>query len=602
LKSKSFVLLIMLVVYTHSLAFAVDLDPEKFMTTDKIKPGMKGIGKTVFSGTKVEEFQIEVLDILKNGLGPKSDVIWVLCSGGPLAETGVMQGMSGSPIYIDNKLVGAVAYTFSYSKKPIAGITPIADMLSIIGKDSNVKSKDIGMIDDLDILFPNSEFANEDKDKQWKFDNSESNTLGYEKIQNPIMMSGFSTKTIEYISPMLKKYGMTPIQGGGGGSRGNLEDIKIEPGSVIGIQFVRGDYNAFGYGTVTYIDEKNILAFGHPMSGLGPIELPASIGEVNILRPSLVISSKLASPVKTVGTLTYDSQYGIMINTEKQPEYIPMKIKIRTQGNNYQEFNFEILKNKLFAPSFIASTAMDVVLVATKQVGDYTMKTHAEANIKGYPKIVMDNIYSGQSTDIFLSDFANPFFAIMRNRFEEVDIENILLEIDFEDKRTNASIDNITINKSTVKPGDSIDISMSITPYLQETIKKEFSITVPSDVPEGRALLRISNASASMAWENARAPRKSIPVSVSHIIKQLQESEMNDNIIVEIFVPKTGMTVKGEELPALPLTAISIIDSSNQAGNSTPTLGTTFLKERIKTDYVLIGNAVLLLTIDQNAP
>ena len=586
---------------------AVELDPSKFMTVDQIKPGMKGIGKTVFSGTKIEEFQIEVIDVLKNGNGPKSDIIWVLCSGGPLEETGVIQGMSGSPVYIDGKLIGAVAYMPNtlFAKRPIAGVTPIADMLGIIENSEKGGATRQGMMDEFDIPFPlENQSDSVEKQSEMKLggigNNSPASLL--EPILTPVMMGGFSPKTIEYISPILKKFGMIPLQGGGTSAQNEPNDVKIEPGSVVGIQFVKGDADAYASGTITYVDGDKVLAFGHPMYGMGKTNLPVAVGKISLLFPSMLVSSKYGSPVRIIGTLTRDDMYGILTDLTKQPEFIPMKIRIIKGDNQTQEFNFEIAKDRLFAPSFILSTALDTIQIATQQVGDYTMRTHSEISIKGYPKLIKDDVFSGLVPDVVASDFATPIYMIMQNRFEDVDVENISLDVTFEDKRTNAIIDDVQINKSLVKPGDSVNVTISITPYMQDTIIKQFDVVIPRDAPEGRALLRISDATANTMWERSRAPMRARVTDLTQLIKLIQEDESNNNIIIELFSPKAGVIIRGEELPALPFTAFSVMNSSKQVGTTGPTFGTTFLKQRLSTDYVISGNVSLPLTIDRDAP
>jgi len=585
---------------------AVELDPSKFMTVDQIKPGMKGIGKTVFSGTKIEEFQIEVMDVAKNAMGPKSDIIWVMCSGGPLEETGVISGMSGSPIYIDGKLIGAVAYRAgSFTKRPIAGVTPIAEMLGVIENSEKDVSTGQGMMGGLNVPFPIQGHSDSEID-QINIEPEEPRGNLYvsslEPIQTPVMMSGFSPKTIEYITPTLKKFGMIAVQGGGTSIQNESDDVKIEPGAVIGIQFVKGDSDAYASGTVTYVDGNKVLAFGHPMTGMGKTSLPTAIGRISLLVPSMLSSSKQGSPVRIIGTLTRDDMYGILTDLTKQPEFIPMKIRVIKGDNQTQEFNFEIAKDRLFAPSFILSTALDAILIATKQVGDYTMKTHSEISIKGYPKLIKDDVFSGLVPDVVASDFATPIYMIMQNRFEDVDVENISLDVTFEDKRTNAIIDDVQINKSLVKPGDSVNVTISITPYMQDTIIKQFDVVIPGDTPEGRALLRISDATANTMWERSRAPMRARVTDLAQLIKLIQEDESNNNIIIELFSPKAGVIIRGEELPALPCTAFSVMNSSKQVGTTGPTFGTTFLKQRINTDYVISGNVSLPLTIDRDAP
>jgi hypothetical protein len=302
-----------------------------------------------------------------------------------------------------------------------------------------------------------------------------------------------------------------------------------------------------------------------------------------------------------MGTITEDNISGILIDITKKASFIPVKVQIKSQ-NGVQEYNYEVVKHRLFAPTFIALAAYDIISTATKAMGDYTMKTHSEISIKGYSKLILDDVFSGMVPDIVASQFAMPILQIMRNRFEEADIENISLDITFEDKQTGASIDDIRINKNTVKPGDSVKVTASITPYMQDTIIKQFDVAIPKDMPEGRASLRILDATASSAWDRARAPLKSRVADLGQIIKLIQEEESNNDIIIELVSPKMGVTIKGKELPALPLTALSVISSTKQVGTSGPTLGTTFSRQIVHTDYVISGSFSLLLTIDREAP
>ncbi len=575
----------------------MELDPNKFMTVDQIKPGMKGIGKTVFFGTKIEEFQVEVIGVYKNVIMPKSDLIWVLCSGGPIDEAGVISGMSGSPVYIEGKLIGAIAYRAgSFAKRPIAGVTPITEMLSIIGKSE--KDGSTGLTNTIDFDLP---FIAKEEIENGQDDQKGSDLLPIVPIQMPVTMGGFSQRTIEYASPIFRRLNMTPVQGGGASVYEKDENVRPEPGSVAVIEFVRGDYSVFGSGTITYIDGDKILAFGHPLSGYGKISLPVSVGKIGLLVPSMSASTKQGLPIKTIGTLVQDDQYGILVDANKQPSFIPVKIKINSV-NGYQEYNFEVVKSRLFSSSYIYLTALDTITNATKSVGDYTIKSHSEVNIKGYPKLVKDNVFSGTDPSVVATQFTMPIFQIIRNKFEEVDIEDITLEITFEEKQTSATIDDVRINKTTVKPGDSVMLTISITPYLQDTITKEIEIAIPKDMPEGRALLRISDASASSSWDRTRAPMRSKVTDLRQIIKQIQEEESNNTIIIDLFYPKAGVTVRGEELPALPLTALNIISSTKQVGTSGPTLGTIFSRQKVQTDFVISGSANLQIVIDRDAP
>lgn len=603
LKSLTVLLCIFSLLCLYSATLALELNPDEFMAVDEIKPGMKGIGKTVFEGAKIEEFQIEVLEVVKNVIGPKSDIIWVLCSGSPLEETGVMSGMSGSPVYIDGKLIGAMAYRLgTFAKRPVAGVTPIADMLEVLEEESAGSAEHTGTgawsyPEQAGSMFYNKQAGSLSYESEMSVLPSEGNPASMVPIQMPVMMAGFHPRAIKDITPVLRKFGMTPIQGGGTPSQTELEEVSLEPGAVLGVEFVRGDASVFASGTLTYVHGDKVLAFGHPMVGMGKTSLPMSGGRVTLLLSSLMASDKLASPVKTMGTLIYDSQHAVMGIIGKQPEFIPMKIRI-----NSREYNFEIAKHKLFSPSYIFLTVITAIYNAEKSMGDYTMRIHSEISLKGYPTISKDNIFSGSSPSMVASELAAPLYPLMRNSFEEADVESVLLEISFEDKRTNARIDGVWINKDQIRPGDSLEVTVFLTPYMEDTVTKRFTVAIPKDTPEGRSLLRISDASSSYSWEISRAPMISVATDLPHLVQQIREEESNNDIIVELFAPKMGVTIGDQELPALPLTAFSVMSSPKQAGGIGLTRGTTFLKQRIHTDYVISGSAMLSLNIDRDAP
>ena len=579
-------------------AFALELDTSKFMPVDEIKPGMKGIGKTVFEGTRIDEFQVEVLDVTSNPIGLIGKIIWVECSGGPLAETGVLGGMSGSPVYIDGRLIGAVAYrsSGSFVKRPIAGVTPIASMLSILEKadldtqHSMLDARYTEAISSLLAYAPGSSI-------EYPASSIQDSTTSVAPIQVPVVVSGFHPRTIEDMTPVFRKLGMVPVQGGGAASRDDSAEVSMEPGAVVGVQYVKGDASSFGYGTVTYTQGDRVLAFGHPMSGMGKTSLPMAGGRVSFLVPSMLSSSKSAVSSKTVGALAYDSEYGIMGVIGKQPEFIPMKVRV-----NSREYNFEIAEHRSYSSLYVFMVALSTIYSTEKATGDYTMRTHSEIKLKGYPVISNDNVFSGRSPGVVASAFTSPVNAIMRNRFEEVDVESLLLEISFEDKRTNAVIDGVRINKNRVRPGDSVTVTVFLTPYMQDTVRQQFQVTIPKDVPEGSVLLRLSDAAASYTWERARAPMKTRIADLPHLVQLIREEERNDDIIIELYAPKVGITIRNQELPALPLTTFSVMNSRKQAGGSSFTRGTTFSKQRIRTNYAISGSAMMFLNIDRDAP
>src|SRR5581483_8655362 len=256
-----------------------------FLEVKDLKPGMRGVGKTVFSGDRIDDFQVEILGVLEN-IGPKQSLILARLSGGPLASTGVLQGMSGSPVYIDGKLIGAVAMAFPFAKEPIAGIRPIGEMLRVGAEPAPDSSKRLRAS-----LF--------DKDLTGVFGGRQEALAGGAKmvdIATPVSFGGFTPATIEQFAPQLRKLGLEPLQGMAGGGSGSTrmgDPSRIKPGSMISVQLMNGDCNMSADGTVTYIDGNMIYAFGHRFLSVGTTALPFARSEVLTLLPVLTTSFKI---------------------------------------------------------------------------------------------------------------------------------------------------------------------------------------------------------------------------------------------------------------------------------------------------------------------
>src|SRR5215471_19046984 len=336
------------------MAFTLSLSAEttSFMSVDEVRPGMKGTGKTVFQGTKIEQFDVELLGVLKN-YAPKQDMILARLSGGPLAKTGVIAGMSGSPVYIDGKLLGAVAFSFPFATEPIAGIQPIQQMLGLLDqKPAPAQQKIAGnglegepragilpsesptsfiykQFEKLaagtplsQLLLPQSLLSNN------PFSTS-TGTASLTRIQTPLFVSGATPAALQQFGALFNTFGFTPVQGGGGGSAAGLATStpsKVEPGSSINVELIRGDISWSANGTVTYVDGNRVYAFGHPNLTAGPTDVPMSAGYVISLLPNLQNSFKLAVPLDVVGSFQQDRSTGIAGTVGVKSKMIPVTV------------------------------------------------------------------------------------------------------------------------------------------------------------------------------------------------------------------------------------------------------------------------------------
>ncbi|MBC8232366.1 hypothetical protein H8E77_22695 [bacterium] len=593
-------------------AQAIEWDNSKFMALDEIKQGMQGKVKTVFSGNKIEEFNMEVINIEKNAL-PQWDVIWARGWGGTFDETGIANGMSGSPVYINGRLIGAVSLgAYNQKKGDLFGITPIELMLKVTQKGMNPKLSYGGGSGEVMPFFTINHNSADDEIGLFSIwpshrarhenhgVNLYSNPQGM-RLQIPATYSGFSPQAINYIQPLLEEYGMCLLQGGGGG--GSVDtDVPIEPGQVMGFEFARGDFSLSALATLTYVEGNQLLGWGHSFFGEGNMNIPLSVGYVNYVLPLITRSAKMSSSIKTIGTLVQDRQPAIAGILGASPSFIPVNLRVKTQDGVTKELHYEVIRHQRLSAGYAILGTLSLVDAVDKSSGDSTAHVHTVISLKDQPDIIKDDFYSSSLGAVSAAyESLSPLYSLINNPFQKVEVENIAVDISIQDKRNTAPIEGVRINKNRYKPGDEIQMFITLRPYLEHPIIQKATVTIPKDMPDGVAVLLISSVTSNESWQKNRAPLNFQPKNIQQLIKLLQRGESRNNIIIEIYVPKIGMTVQGEEMPELPLSMLSVMTHQTQTEGGF-TRGTTLLREKLPTKYFISGGAGLRLIIDRNAP
>jgi len=586
------------------------------MPLAEIAPGMKGEGYTVFSGTTVEKFSFEVISIEYN-FYPNWHVVWVKGSGENFEKTGVAGGMSGSPMYINGRLIGAISLGYFNQREHanLMGITPIELMIEVTQRGmqpnlsyrggtrfnfgSDTVSKGIEMLP----LTPDTRHVPKagigTSATPDRFERSP-------HLQMPVAFSGLPTGAIGYFKQFFNAYHLSPIQGAGGGSP--VESAPIEPGQIVGLEFVRGAFTAFGYGTMTYIEGDQLLGFGHSMFGEGNVNLPMSGGYVHFILPSTSRSSKIASPTQPMGTLVQDRQAAIAGLIGSHPSFIPVNAKIQTMDGQVHSTPYEVIRHRDFSTLYTLIPLWFIIDGIEIYTGDHSVNVDAKIVLKDQPnltsrEIVRRNVYSSSGSPGFQATRAlTPLFSLIGNQYEKIEVERIDLDVKMEDKRKTAVIEAVRIDKDRYRPGEKIEVTMRLRPYLEESIIQTGTITIPEDAPEGITTLLAISPNLYEGWQRARAPLNYQPTNINQLIKLLQREENNSDIILELFVPKVGMTVQGEEFPELPVSMLSVMSTPTQSGEGGPTRGTTLHFEKVTTPYVVSGSRFLRFTIDRNAP
>ena len=591
-------------------------DSSKFMPLAEIAPGMNGEGYTVFSGTTVEKFNFEVVSIEYN-FYPNWDVIWVKGSGENFEKTGVAGGMSGSPMYINGRLIGAISlgYFFQREHANLMGVTPIELMIEVtqrgmqpnlsyrggtrfnLGADTVLNGTGMLPLTPDKRRIPEARLEMSPPPDQ--FDKSP-------RLDMPVAFSGLPTGAIEYFKPFFNAYHLSPLQGVGGGSP--VKSAPIEPGQIVGLEFVRGAFPIFGYGTMTYVEGDQLLGFGHSMFGEGNVNLPISGGYVHFILPSIQRSSKMASPTQPIGTLVQDRQAAIAGLIGSHPSYIPVNANIQTMDGKVHSTPYEVIRHRDFSTLYTLIPLWYIIDGIEIYSGDHSVNVEAKIVLKDQPnltsrEIVRRNVYSSSGSPGFQATRAlTPLFSLIGNQYEKIDVERIDLDVKMEDKRKTAVIEAVRIDKNRYRPGEKIEVTMRLRPYLEAPIIKTGTITIPEDAPEGLTTLLAISPNLYEGWQRARAPLNYQPTNINQLIKLLQREENNSDIILELFVPKVGMTVQGEEFPDLPVSMLSVMSTPTQSGEGGPTRGTTLHFEKVTTPYVVSGSRFLRFTVDRNAP
>jgi len=568
------------------------------MPVDQVRRGMKGVGKTVFQGTRIEEFDVEILGVMRNW-NAKSDLILARLSGKPggaLARTAqVIAGMSGSPVYVGGKLIGAVAYSWSFAKEPIAGITPIEEMLNVMKED---QGEQMGSLPQE--TYPSvSSQTGIPVPKEIVLANPQVEGLQgavLKPIATPLVLSGFDSRAIEQMTPQLVEWGLIPLQGGGTSAQ-QSDSFTLEPGSPLGVQLVRGDLNITGIGTLTYRQGNRVVAFGHRMFHFGSASFPMTGAYIYDIMPSQAFSFKLGAPTQLLGTIRQDRYPGVAGVVGQMPDMLPVEVQI-ISGSKKKKYQFQVIRNRELCPYFTLYSLYNTILVAEKLRGDATIRAQLSIQIEGYPDLKLQNLYSGhQALYQTCLRMLLPLYAIVQNRFEEARINGVKFQIELQERIRSSLIKGVRVDKKAVKPGEEIQATVVLQQYLGERLFRKILLKIPEDVPEGEITLWVGGARAYRAWEQRRAPGKYKPKSLAHLLQILQGEERNNTIIVQLFRLEKGLTVEEREMPSLPASVSAVMESSKQTGQTGPVTGVVIVKEKIETDFVVSGSCSISLTV-----
>jgi hypothetical protein len=597
---------------------------QPFMPLSELKPGMKGLGRTVFTGDKVEEFDAEILGVLEN-VAPKQSAILAKLSGGPLERTGVMGGMSGSPVYVDGKIIGAVAFSFPFSKEAIAGITPIQQMIRIFDKPAEPVRIDTIKVEASSVapyravkFTPAFDLTGLMPLGQRSFSVSESRVNGipglqafsgqiFSYIDTPIFLSGFNPKAALAFKEAFQALGLSVIPAGGmtvGSGSDKLADASdIGPGSAVAVQLIRGDLGigASATGTVTYREGDKIYAFGHPWLSVGPVQLPFSKAKVISLLPNLNTSFKIAVPTELAGSITQDRSQGLYGVVGQLPKLIPLTINLKSSRNKLETFKFQVVNDRFLTPFLMNFTVFNTITSNERALGEATLQVSGKISVKGQPEVKFENMFSGEANSHVFASLAvvQPLSFILGSGFDNVAVESVTVDITSIDEKRTATLDRVWADREQVKAGETVILSAFLrAPNGGEHVEK-FPIDIPADMPSGTLQLTVADGSTLTAVENRALRQTFTPRDLDQLIRAINNIRKNDRVYVRLQRPEPSVLIRGEEFSNLPPSFSSVITSDRSASSSLTTLRSSNLYEYElpSTPFVISGQRSLAIEV-----
>ena len=593
------------------------------MGVQEIRPGMIGVGRTVFDGTRVEEFKVNILGVLENVIGTHRNLILARLEGGPLAQTGVIAGMSGSPVYVDGRLVGAISYALgSFSKEAIAGITPIAEMTEAAAfTDARPSGARVHVEfpltrESLTAAFRkalswNRPFADRAGDAQFTGVNSLAVAGGIggdqlgtllRPIATPLVMSGFEPEVADTFGGAFREQGFLPMGSAAAGGRpGEMPyDGPLKPGDAIGVMFVNGDLQLGGTGTVTHIDGTHVYAFGHPMYNLGPTEFPMTRAYVYTVLPSLFSSTKLSSTGEIIGTFLQDRATAIAGRLGPGPHLIPMTLTLESDRSGTRTFHFGVVNDQLFTPLMAYASLLNTLASYERQYGASTFSIHGKATLKQHEDVTFDNLFSGGDSPAtgMASYVVAPIVALVGNDYEKVELQSVDLTITSIEEPKTATLERAWIDDPRPRAGRTVPLKVLLRTYRGEEVVRTLPIEIPANATGSLSLLVSDGGRLSQIEQrDARPPQ---PRSVPQMIRALNKTPRNNVLYVRLLGSDAGAVVNGERLSSLPPSVLAVLEADRNGGNFNPLHTATLGEWELATDHAVSGTRTLTITVSQN--
>ncbi|MBI3268687.1 MAG: hypothetical protein HYZ53_06675 [Planctomycetes bacterium] len=538
-------------------------DAEDFLRVEDTRPGMTGYGLTVFKGTEIERFDVKVLAVLKRVM-PCRDLVLIECGAKILEKSSIIAGMSGSPIYIEGKLAGALSRGFTFPKDAIAMYTPIADMV-----EEGNHPLEYG--------------------RYWRADDAS----GIVPCRTPLFVSGLGPRAQEFLADRLKPFGLVPVAGGAGDAAAGGPEIPLVAGSAVGFQLCKGDLTMTGVGTVTYRDGDRVFAFGHPFLQGGELSMPMTTAVVHTVVASSMMSFKMASPAQEVGSLVQDRASTVMGVIGKICPMLPVEVTLENlKTKTVQKVRIEVIRNPVYTPMLIQLAVMNAIETLEPGSNDVTVEVKARMELDKYPALEVSETASstsGLSGDPSgIASVLMPAVQLMMNPFQKVQVKSLSVWIGLRPERRTAEITRAWSEQAQVEAGKEARVCVALRPYNGSEALKTLSVPIPRDVPSGSRLL--------VHLHGGQAARTLLPqpTNVDELLAFLKDRHSSTNLVATLVLPSASVRYRGFDTRRIPIGLLrELVPLLDHRARVAPDLDRVFLP----TEWVVEGTYGVTLRV-----
>ena len=580
--------------FLGSAAYAVDADDPDYIGIDQIVPGSTGYCLTVLQDTKIEKFGLKVVSIVRN-FEPGQDMILIIGTDERFKKIGPIRGCSGSPVYIDGRIAGALSGAWSFSNDPLYMVTPIEDILRIGLPEAwaeqppgpSAVSFDFSKPIDLAEFTGLMRTASAEK-------NRSNNSL------MPLATS-LPRHSCKELAELFESMGFMPVAGTVAGQ--TSAEIDIHPGGVLTVPLIFGDISAAAVGTAIDVRGDKVYGFGHAFPGLGygPTDLPMASGTVHTVVSSTLFSFKLASPGDIIGAIRSNSSTGVLGLIGQKPKTIPLHITIdRTDSSQLARtriFDCRIVSHRRYSPMAVQIALIGAATTAGSLTPEHTIKYKASIDIAGAEPITFENISSGRSFGELLDDTAGAVALLMDNPFEQADITSMNFEIKIEPKNIRAKIWAVQLSDDTVKPSQTVDVSVILQTYRSEKELHKFRLDIPSDLEPGKYQLVIAGASEYIRFIRDLSPHRFTALDFPTLTDSLNNllAVRRNRLFLTMKIPSEGVTIRNKELPFLPQTKALLMQDKKRTTSVMPY--NQWLEKTSEIDRIVLGKKTVQITV-----